>query len=302
MARRDTEIEPGLELVLDSHAILGEGPSWDDATGRLLWVDIVRQEIHRFDPRTGRDEGVRVDQPVGAAVVRVDGGYVAAARNGFALVDPDTGRLELIAAIEADVPGNRMNDGKCDSAGRFWAGTQALDLTPHAGGLYRLGADRHAVQVVDDVTISNGLGWSPDDRTMYYIDTAANRLDAFDFDAVSGAVSNRRCLAPLPPEEGGGDGLAVDTDGYVWVALWNGWTLRRYSPGGHLDRVVRFPVSHVTSCCFGGPDLDELYVTTASMTEHGPFSAEELRRQPAAGALFRLRPGVRGLATHPYRG
>jgi len=298
----DKGIDPGLEVVLDSHAILGEGPSWDDVSGRLLWVDIVRQEIHRFDPRTGRDERVRVEQPVGAAVVRAGGGYAAAVRDGFALVDPQTGHVELIAPVELDLPGNRMNDGKCDSLGRFWGGTQAVDHTPAAGALYRLDIDRTVHLVVDDVGISNGLGWSPDDRTMYYIDTAANRLDAFDFEASAGTVSARRCLAPLAPEEGGGDGLTIDAEGFIWVALWDGWALHRFAPDGRLDRAVRFPVSHVTSCCFGGPNLDELYVTTASMTETGPFDAERLAREPASGSLFRLRPGVKGLPTHPYRG
>ncbi len=235
-------------------------------------------------------------------VIRAAGGYAAAVRDGFALVDPETGRVELIAPVEIDLPGNRMNDGKCDSFGRFWGGTQATDHTPAAGALYRLDLDRTAHVVVDDVGISNGLGWSPDDRTMYYIDTAANRLDAFDFEAPSGTVSNRRPLALLPPAEGGGDGLAVDAEGFIWVALWDGWALHRYAPDGRLDRVVRFPVSHVTSCCFGGPRLDELYVTTASMTEAGPFDAARLASEPASGALFRLRAGVSGLPTHPYRG
>ena len=295
-------IDPGLEVVLEAHAVLGEGPSWDDVTGRLLWVDIINQEIHSFDPRTGRDERVRVEQPVGAAVIREGGGYAAAVRDGFALVDPQTGHVELIAPVELDLPRNRMNDGKCDSFGRFWAGTQSVDYTPAAGALYRLDTDRTAHLVVDDVGISNGLGWSPDNHTMYYIDTAANRLDAFDFEASSGTVSARRSLAPLAPAEGGGDGLAVDAEGFVWVALWDGWALHRYAPDGRLDRVVKFPVSHVTSCCFGGPKLDELYVTTASTTEAGPFDAERLAREPAAGALFRLRPGVKGLPTHAYRG
>jgi sugar lactone lactonase YvrE len=290
----------GLECVLEARATLGEGPSWDRESGALIWVDITEGIVHRFDPRTGRDHSVAAGQVVGAAVPRAAGGLVLAVQDGFAFLDGD--QFELIAPVEADDPGRRMNDGKCDTAGRFWAGTQSYSLVPHAGSLYRLGLDRSVTRVVPDVTIANGIGWSPDDRLMYYIDTAERRVDVFDYNAVTGAVSERRPLVELPAEIGDGDGMAVDAEGGLWVAMWKGWAVRRYAPDGRLDCILPMPVSHPTSVCFGGETLEELYITSARVNEWGPLPDNQLAQEPLAGAIFRIRPGVRGLQTNGYRG
>ena len=197
------------ELVLDVRAEVGEGPHWDADSGRLLWIDIIPGEVHWFDPETGQDSMVNVGPMVGAAVPREGGGVVLAGPDGFALLDDD-GNVTSIADVEADVPGNRMNDGKCDSQGRFWAGTMDLELAEPVGALYRLGVDRSVEKMVSDVILSNGLGWSPDDTLMYYIDSMKRCVDAFDYDAADGVVSNRRTVARIRDDEWIADGMTVD--------------------------------------------------------------------------------------------
>ncbi len=278
---------------------LGEGPAWLDP--ELLWVDITAGVVHLLDPVVGRDRAIAVPQSVGAAVPAVDGSILLAVRDGFARLDPGTERFELIASVETDRQDNRMNDGKCDAAGRFWAGTQSERLTAGAGALYRLELDGSVTQVLDGVTISNGLGWSPDDRRFYYIDTATHRVDVFDHEPATGAIADRRTFVSIPDGIGAPDGMAIDRDGFVWVAFWDGWRVQRFDPDGRLEREVRFPVSHVTSCAFGGPGLQTLYVTSSSVEEHGPMSAERLGPQPLAGAIFALDAPVPGLPTSMAR-
>jgi len=287
-----------VELVLDARAELGEGPLWDPRVQRLIWVDVLPGRVHSYDPSTRRCGHRKVGQPVGAAAVRAAGGFVLAMRDGFGYFDLDTGRLEVIAEIEVDRPDQRMNDGACDAAGRFWAGTMALDERPGAGALYRLGAGGRVDIMLRDVTISNGLDWSLDGRRLYYVDSGTRRIDIFDFDLDSGAIKNRRPFVVIPPDVGVPDGLTLDAEGGVWVALWGGGALHRYSPDGMLDGVVSLPVTHPTSCAFGGPDLSDLYVTSARVAL-GPAERE---RQRLAGGLFRCRPGVAGRPAHAFRG
>src|SRR6185437_838551 len=250
-----------------------------------------------YDPATGQDTVLDVGQPVGAASARASGGYVLALRDGFAALD-DAGRLDILAHVEVDLTTNRMNDGNCDRLGRFWAGTMALDEHAEAGALYCLDLDHSVRKVFGSTTISNGIDWSPDDKIMYYVDSTTQGLDTFPFDLETGSLGPRRRLAGIPAELGVPDGLTVDAEGYVWVAVWGGWCIRRYTPEGSLDRVITLPVSQVSSCAFGGPHLDDLYITSASIH----LSAEQLAREPLAGGLFRFRPGVRGKPRFPYRG
>lgn len=283
-------------LALDARAELGEGPHWDDRAHELVWVDIMAGAVHRFDPATGRDASFRVGQPVGAAVPRRGGGLVLALRDGIAVVDDDRGgELHWLAELERDTPQTRMNDAACDAAGRLWAGTMDMHVHEPLGTLYRVLGDGGVTAVLPGVTISNGLGWSPDGRTLYYIDTPLRRVDAFDFEPGSGALSRRRQLCAIEPGAGDPDGLSVDAEGCVWVALWEGWGLRRYRPDGALLAVVELPVARVTSCAFGGEDLETMYITTALPDEPDPG-------QPHAGGVFCLRPGVRGLAAHSFAG
>jgi sugar lactone lactonase YvrE len=239
--------------------------------------------VHRFDPRTGDASVVtHVEGTVGAVALTTEGSLLLAA--GTQLVLDGT----VIGAID-DADGVRFNDGAVDADGRFWIGTMALDESPGAGTLYRSDGGEMS-PVLAPVSISNGIDWSLDGTQMYYVDSTAQRIDVFAFDATAGTLSDRRTFAEIDPVDGTPDGLTVDAEGHVWLALWDGWALRRYRPDGTLERVVDFPVSRVTSCAFGGDDLGDLYVTSASKE----LSEAELRAQPHAGSLFVLRPGVAG--------
>jgi sugar lactone lactonase YvrE len=281
------------ELAVDAHAELGEGPLWDARTGELLWVDIMAGVVHRFHPASGADRAFAVGQPVGAVTPRASGGYAFALRDGFAVGDAEG--VAVIAAIEGGRPDIRMNDGACDSRGRFWAGTMHVAYEPGAGALFRLDADGAVETMVDRVTISNGVAWSPDDTTMYYVDTTTRGIDAFDFDAETGAIARRRRLAAIERGSGDPDGLIVDAEGFIWVALWDGWSVRRYAPDGTHVGTIDVPAARVTKPAFGGHDLDDLYITTAAADS--PDAS-----QPHAGGVFRARPGARGLAPHAFAG
>jgi sugar lactone lactonase YvrE len=287
-----------VEVVLPVHASVGEGPVWDERTNTLVWVDIMGSSVHVFDPASGRDRAVDVGQPVGAAALREGGGLVLALRDGFALLDADLGDLRWVAKVEDDVLTNRMNDGKCDAAGRFWAGTMAFAVTPRAGSLYRLDPDYRVTRVLADTTLSNGLGWSADSRSMYYIDSTTQQVDIFGFDLEQGRLGERRVFISIAKEVGLPDGMAVDAEGGVWVALHGGGAVHRYTPDGRLDRIIRLPVRHVTCCAFGGPDYGDLYIT--SMTYELPL--ETLGERALAGSLFRTRPGVRGRPAFRFAG
>jgi len=284
------------ELLLDARADVGEGAAWDAAGGRLIWVDITGSAVHEVYP-DGRARRWPIPQHVGAAVPRASGGMMLAVRSGFASL-ADDGSVCVVAPVEADDVGTRMNDGKCDPQGRFWAGTMAYAETPGAGSLYRLDPDGVVHKVLAGVTISNGLGWSPDAAIMYYIDTASGGVDEFRFDAAAGAISGRRRLITVDSADGSPDGMTVDDEGCLWVALWGGGAVRRYRPDGSLDIVVSLPASQVTSCAFGGRDGGDLYITTAACG----LSPRQRAEQPHAGGLFRCRPGVTGPPATPFAG
>jgi sugar lactone lactonase YvrE len=273
-------------------ALLGEGPVWDAALGELVWVDIERGLVHRR--RSGGAEvSFDVRQPVGCAVPRAAGGLALALRDGFALLPAAGGPPRLVAPAEAQRSDTRMNDGGCDSRGRFWAGTMSLAGDTRTAALYRLDSDLTVTRVLPGLSISNGLGWSPDDQLMYHVDTPRGRIDVYEFEALSGAIGGRRAAIAVSPDEGRPDGLAVDAEGGIWVALWGGGAVQRHSAEGRLEAQVELPVTQVTNCCFGDSDLGTLYVTSASRgAEH----------EPLAGSLFACRPGVRGLPATPFAG
>lgn len=277
-----------VEVVLAPGARLAEGPIWDARSERLVWVDVLANRVYLTDTNTGASDEIETPLHVGAVVPRAGGGFVAALQDGFWVIG--MGPPEVITRVPEARLSLRFNDGKCDPAGRFWAGTMAYDESPAAGALYRLGPDGRARRVLDGVSISNGLAWSTDGLTMYYIDSPTQRIDAFSFAPSTGEISDRRMLVRIPPEAGVPDGMTIDAEGGLWVALWGGSAVHRYLDG-RLDRVVQLPVSNPTSCAFGGPGLDELFVTSASEW----LSVRERAAQPLAGSIFRLRPGVRGI-------
>jgi sugar lactone lactonase YvrE len=270
-----------VEVAVRAEAELGEGPTWDAAAGRLLWLDILRSRVHTYDPLSGRRTVRTTEQHVGAVKPRAGGGLVLNLRDGVGLVDDDGGFRWL---RHEPVPGRRGNDAAVAPDGSLWAGTMRYDEATGGGTLSRITGDGAAEVVLDDVTVSNGTGWSPDGRLMYYIDTPTRRIDVFDHDVTTGRVSGRRPLATV--EEGAGypDGLTVDADGCVWVALWDGAAVRRYTPSGALDRVVPLPVPRVTACAFGGAGLTDLYITTARVgLSPAPSLAGSLMVLPHAG-------------------
>ncbi|MBV7700212.1 SMP-30/gluconolactonase/LRE family protein [Streptomyces sp. TRM70350] len=270
------------EVAVRAEATLGEGPTWDAAAGRLIWIDILASRLHTYDPATGRRTTRTTPQHVGAAKPRANGGLVLNLRDGVGLLDPD-GTFRWLH--HDPVPGRRANDAAVAPDGALWAGTMRYDEAPGGGTLSRVAPDGSVDVVLDDVTVSNGTGWSPDGRLMYYVDSPTRRIDVFD--AVDGHVANRRALVEI--EEGAGfpDGLTVDADGCVWVALWDGGAVRRYTPEGELDRVLRLPVPRPTACAFGGADLTDLYITTARVGLAAPA--------PLSGSLLVVRGAGKGL-------
>lgn len=286
------------ELVYGAQAELGEGPLWDDRRSRLVFVDINGRRIHLFDPRTARAETLQVARQVSALGLTTGTDWVAAAGEGFVRIDPASGAAHVLVDVERPEQRTRMNDGAVDPAGRFWAGTMSLDGVAGQGTLYRLDADLTSRPMVAPVTTSNGPAWSPDGRLMYYVDTRTRRVDVFDFDATEGTCANRRPFVSFADGPARPDGVIVDAEGAVWVGLWLGFAVHRYTPDGLLDMIVDVPTASATKCAFGGDDLSDLYITTAL----APLDAEARLSQPGAGGLFHARPGVRGLPAHRFGG
>lgn len=288
--------ENGLNTIGTIRADLGEGPVWETASGLLYWVDINSGLLHSYDEASGAFNTIPTGgQKVGAAVSRQGGGFVLALQDGFHFLDTQTGELEFIADPEAHLPGNRFNDGKVDPAGRFWAGTMADEAG--GGALYCLDTDLSVRRMVDDVTCSNGLAWSADNKTMYYIDSPTKQVVAYDYDLASGDIANRRVIIQIA--EGVPDGMAIDADGMLWIAQWGGYQVSRWNPHtGTKIGNIELPVSQVTSCAFAGPGLSTLYITSARTG----LSEEQLAEEPLAGALFTFQPGVKGTAAHLFGG
>lgn len=279
----------GYEVAVRAEAELGEGPTWDPATGRLTWLDILGMRVNTYDPATGRRTVRTTEQHVGAVKPRAGGGLVLNLRDGVGLLDPDDTFRWL---HHEPVAGRRANDAAVAPDGSLWAGTMRYDEAPGGGTLTRLTGDGTAETVLSDVTVSNGTGWSPNGRLMYYIDTPTRRVDVFDHDGER--VHDRRPFVEI--EEGAGfpDGLTVDAEGCVWVALWDGGAVRRYTPDGTLDRVIRLPTPRTTACAFGGADLADLYITTARTGLSAPH--------PLSGSLLVVPGAGRGLPQPAFQG
>lgn len=264
----------------------GEGPVWDDREGRLLWVDMLRGDVLSFSPGNGEVQRTHVGDVAACVVPRADRGFAVATERGFALVGDE---LEQLPDIWQDTA-IRMNDGACDPQGRFYCGSMAYDASPGRGALYRLDPDRSIHQVLTGVTISNGLGWSPAGDIAYYIDSPTQRIDVLDHDPATGSLDGRRPLVRIADDVGLPDGLTVDAEGGIWVALWDGGAVHRYTSDGVLDCVIELPTNRPTSCAFGGEDLTDLYISTSAL-DVSPDA------EPLAGALFHVKPGVLGLPT-----
>jgi len=288
-----------VEVVVEATATLGEGTNWDANRQCLYWVDIVGKELHVFDPQDGSDRMIDVKQFVGAAVPTSAGDLMLAMHHGFHRLDLDSGDLTPVYDPEEDQPDNRFNDGKCDPAGRFWAGTMHVEATGSTGALYRMDTDQSVHKMFGDVGISNGLAWSPDHTTFYYIDTLKCEVAAFDYDPGNGDIANRRAIISFGHDMGHPDGMTIDEEGMLWVCFCGGGRIARYNPetGQEID-AIPFPCRLVTNCVFGGAELDTLYATTARIG----LNEAEIAEQPKAGSVFAVKPGVRGLGAVPFGG
>ncbi len=282
---------PRAEQITGQDAQHGEGPVWSPSWGGLRWVDMMAGDILGLDPVSAAVSRWSVGKVAAAFRPRVSGGAVIATEREFKVCDEIGGELTGLGEVFAD-PALRFNEGACDPAGNFLCGTMAYEATPGAGSMYRLGADRGVAVVFTGVTISNGLCWTADFSRVFYNDTPTGRVDVFDSDP-TGALVDRRPFAVIDPDTGTPDGLTVDADGGVWVAIWNGGAVHHYSAEGVLDEVVEVPAVNVTACTFGGDDLDELFITT---------SRNDDQDSPHAGALFRHLPSVRGIPVLPFAG
>ncbi|WP_326599232.1 SMP-30/gluconolactonase/LRE family protein [Streptomyces sp. NBC_01803] len=281
----------GLEIAVRARALIGEGPTWDPEAGRLIWVDILSSRVHLLDTSTGRRTILATIQHVGAAKPRAAGGFVVNLRDGVGLYDAE-GAFRWLR--RETVPERRGNDAAVGPDGTLWVGTMRYDERRGGGTLTRVLPDGTAVTVVPDATVSNGVGWSPDGTSMYYIDTPTHRVDVFTVTG-DGGVVDRRTLVDVGDVAGAPDGLTVDADGCVWVAFFDGHSVRRYTPEGKLDRTVEVPASRPTACAFGGPGLNDLFITTAS---NGTDPAVE----PLAGSVLVLPDAGQGLPQPAFAG
>ena len=286
--------------VLDCRDELGESPVWCPVDQRLYWLDIKGQSISWLAPASGEYRQVPVDEQPGSLVLREQGGMVVAFYGGFRFFDPETGAVETIHEVEQDTPDSRMNDGRCDRQGRFWAGSMDDGMVGRPlGSLYRLDHDLSLHKTETGIVVSNSIAFSPDGGTMYYADLDQDVIWAYDLDTATGAISNKRVFVGPGSAPGIPDGSTVDSEGYVWNARWNGWCVARFAPDGTLDRTVDMPFQQVTCPMFGGPGLDVLYVTGARVN----LSEDVLAGQEQAGSIFAVTgTGCTGLPEPRFKG
>jgi len=296
-----------VQCVVDSRDKIGEGGFWCPDEQVVYWLDVpMPSRIHRFDPATGKHDTWPMPEMVTAMAKRADGTLLVASENGLNTFDPRKASYVHLGAIEPHLPGNRTNDGAPDAKGRFWIGTMQNNLGPNGegipirgpvGSLWKIEPGKPPVAALEEIGITNGVAWSPDATKLYVVDSLVDQIYACDFDLDTGDVGPRHIFSDIK-DLGTPDGNAMDAEGYLWSARWDGHCVARISPDGSVDCIVPMPASLVTSCAFGGPDLDTLYVTTARLG----IDEETARRYPQQGGLFVFKPGVRGLKRPRYAG
>lgn len=288
-----------LNIVVEHKSLLGECPIWNAKRKVITWVDILNGNIHEYSTVQQTFRTIPVYQKIGSLAICQNARYVAALQHGFAFVNMFDGEIKMITDPENHLPNNRFNEGKCDPAGRFWAGTMSLSEDANAGSVYFLGSDLSVTKTIEKVSISNGMAWSMDHRVFYYIDTPTFDVVAFDYDVNTGDINNRRTVINIPEKDGYPDGMAIDAEGMLWIAHWDGWQITRWNPknGEQLSNFA-LPVSKVTSCAFGGDNMDDLYITSAKVG----LTDEELEQQPLAGSLFVIKNcGFKGIETFEFK-
>lgn len=287
-----------VKRLVDLRALVGEGAIWDDQAQVLYWIDIMSSMLYVYDPAKKKNRAYPVSQHVGTVVPRASGGLMLAVANGFATFSLKSQKLTILKDPESNLPGNRFNDGKCDPAGRFWAGTMAYENQSNQGSLYRLDPDLRVTKVLGGIAISNGIVWSQDKQTMYYIDSFAYTVRAYDYDLQSGDIGNERVVISVTDDLGVPDGMTMDREGMLWVARFGGSRVERWNPlNGELLDAVLLPASQITSCAFGGKKLDTLFITSAAIGLEPDVAAKT-----HAGSLFAVKPGVTGLPAYRFAG
>jgi sugar lactone lactonase YvrE len=293
-----------IKCVLKSQANVGESPLWNPQESRLYWIDIQEKEIHRLHPGSSTHETFKLPDIVTSIALRASGGLALTLKRNFAFFDPDTQDLTLGPEVESEgkdqrFKNNRFNDGKCDFQGRYFSGTMnSKDWDQPSGHLFCYEKDKAPRAVLSEVICSNGMGWSPDGKTMYHSESFRYAIFAYDFDTATGNLSNRRLFAEIDRKSGGfPDGMSIDSDGFVWSNIVGIGEIHRFDPQGRVERKIRFPVSRATDCTFGGPELKTLYVTSARET----LTKDQLQKEPLAGSLFSIECEVSGLPSTPMR-
>ncbi len=283
------------ELILDAKTTLGEGPAWDSKTQTLYWLDILEKRIY-----SGTRILAELDNLIGCLAPRKNGNLILSlsgteGRLSFADLQPDSGQLTVLATLD-EPPANRLNDGKCDPAGRFLAGSMDMNEKEPTGALYSFDG-KLVTRLLDGIRISNGLAWSPDYKTFYYIDTPTREVKAFDYDLATGQIANPHVVIRVPESLGWPDGMTSDTDDNLWIAMWGGAQVTKWNPNsGKLLEQVSIPALHTSSCVFGGRDMNELYVTSARVG----MSAADLKKYPFSGGLFKVITNVVGMPTFEF--
>jgi sugar lactone lactonase YvrE len=281
-----------LKLEFKTRALLGEGAIWNHQTQELFWVDILGKKLNIYDPSNKSNRAFPVPYRIGTVVPQTDTSAVIGMDDGIYILNTLHGGVRKISRVEEEILTNRFNDGKCDPNGNLWIGSMRLDESQPDASLYKVAPDGETTKMLDNITISNGIAWTKDGSTMYYIDTPTAKIRAFDFDLKNSTISNERVVVEVSPEDGFPDGMTIDDEDMLWVGLWNGNAIARYNPetGELLDK-IEVPAHNVTACAFGGENLDILFITTAriDMTE------EEVAKYPMAGSIFSVKPGVKGV-------
>jgi len=291
--------ETASETVIEANATLGEGACWDHDKQCLYWLDILNCEVHIFDPASGQDRLHKTPYHVTLVQPTTRGDLILGTKMGIARMDPNSGAFQELVDPEADIPTNRFNDGKPGPDGRLYAGTIAYDGSDKQANFWRIEKDLSYTCLLDHVGNANGLCWSPDETTLYWIDTKTNCVFAFDWDATTGDISNRRVAVDVPREVGHPDGMTIDADGHLWTALWGGYGVAKWDPlTGKMLEKVTCPAENVTCPSFGGPDLDILYFTTAIKGRDASTPSDA----PGAGNLYAARPGAKGLPGYKFDG
>jgi len=287
------------DLLLDSKASLGEGALWNKKTQELYWIDIENGLLHIYNPANQQDKAIKLGQRVGTVVPTEDGNALVALEDGIYEIDLKTEKKKLLAKRPAsEASDNRFNDGKCDPAGRFWVGTMSMKMTPKAGNLYLFDNEGKISKSYDSVTVSNGVVWSLDSTKMYYIDTPSKEVKEFAYNNKTGEVSLIKAVITIPDGMGYPDGMTIDSEGMLWIGMWEGFAVTRWNPAtGELLMKIDVPASRVTSCAFGGENLDILYITTASIGA----SEDELKQYPNSGSLFAIKTGYTGVPNFAYK-